>query len=81
MDEPVAPCRPEKPVEVTRRQVELDQPAEPPSELLTPLIARAASSAARASCSRLSAVGSVGSNRSRSGRGPLASRSAGARPA
>ncbi len=68
IEKPVAPCAPEKPCEVTSRQREDDQPAEPPSELVMPWICRAASSAARACASSCSALGSKGSIRSRSGR-------------
>jgi hypothetical protein len=75
-----ARCPPAKPSLVTNRQTPDDQVAEPPSELVTPATARAAASAIRAWSSRDSADGSAGSKASRSGVGPLASHSLGARP-
>ncbi len=80
-EKPEAACGPLKPALVTSRHWDVDQLAEPPSLLLTPGTARAAASAASARASRAVAEGSAGSNRSRSGHGPRARRSAGARPA
>ena len=55
--------------------------AEPPSLLVTPATARAASSASSAQLRSLSGAGSAGSESSSSGKGPLASMSCGASPA
>ena len=58
---------PRKPLLAARLTRPLDQDAEPPSELVMPGTARAASSAAAAAAWRLSSVGSPVSARSRSG--------------
>ena len=60
-EKPETSCGPMKPLLVAISHLVVDQDAEPPSLLVTPATARAASSAASALSSSASAVGSLGS--------------------